>query len=55
MIKQCCQEKISLSSNTIEVLIAKASIDSYISHDEFVFVNNVLTEYSHMEEEIEKY
>ena len=32
--------------NTIEVLISKALIDSYISHDEFVSVNNVLTEYN---------
>ena len=30
--------------NTIEVLIFKALIDSYISHDEFVSVN-VLSEY----------
>ena len=28
--------------NTIEVLISKALVDSYISHDEFVSVNNVL-------------
>ena len=31
--------------NTIEVLISKALFDSYISHDEFVLVNNVLREY----------
>ena len=31
--------------NTIEVLVSKALIDSYISHDEFVSVNNVLREY----------
>ena len=31
--------------NAIEVLISKALIDSYISHDEFVSVNNVLREY----------
>ena len=30
--------------NTIEILISKALIDSYISHDEFVSVNNVLRE-----------
>ena len=29
---------------TIEVLISKTLIDSYISHDEFVLVNNVLRE-----------
>ena len=38
--------------NTIEVLISKALIDSYISHDEFVSVNNVLKEYNKMKEEI---
>ena len=32
--------------NTIEILISKALIDSYISHDEFVSVNNVLREYN---------
>ena len=31
--------------NTIEVLSSKALIDSYICHDEFVTVNNVLREY----------
>ena len=31
--------------NTTEVLISKTKIDSYISHDEFVSVNNVLKEY----------
>ena len=30
----------------IEVLISKALIDSYISHDEFISVNNVLREYN---------
>ena len=32
--------------NTITVLIYKALIDSYINHDEFVSVNNVLREYN---------
>ena len=32
--------------NTIEVPISKALINSYISHDEFVSVNNVLREYN---------
>ena len=31
--------------NSIEVLISKALIDSNISHDEFVLINNVLTEF----------
>ena len=34
--------------NTIEVLILKAFINTYISHDEFVSVNNVLREYYEM-------
>ena len=38
--------------NTIEVLISTALIDSYISHDEFVSINNVLREYNEMKEEI---
>ena len=38
--------------DTIEVLISKSLIDSYISHDEFALVNNVLREYSEMKEEI---
>ena len=47
MIK-CFQEKI----NAIEVLISKFLIDSYIGHDEFVLVNNVLREYNEMKQEI---
>ena len=38
--------------NTIEVLIFKALIDSYISHDESVSINNVLKEYNEMKTEI---
>ena len=38
--------------NTSEVLISKALIDSYVSHDKFVSVNNVLREYNEMKEEI---
>ena len=34
--------------NTITVLMYKALIDSYISHDEFVSVNNALREYNEM-------
>ena len=40
--------------NTIEVLISKALIDSYINNDEFVSVNKVLREYNKMKEEIKK-
>ena len=37
--------------DTIEVLISKALIDSCISHDEFVSVNNLLREYTDMKKE----
>ena len=32
--------------NAIKVLISKALIESYISHDEIVSLNNVLREYN---------
>ena len=38
--------------NSIEVLISRALIDSFISHDEFILINNVLKEYNEMKEEI---
>ena len=38
--------------NTIEVLITKALLDSCISYDEFVSVNNVLREYNEMKAKI---
>ena len=38
--------------NSIEVLISKALIDSNISYDEFVLINNMLKEYYGMKEEI---
>ena len=40
--------KSKLSS--IEVLISKALIDSVISDDEFVLINNALNEYDEMKE-----
>ena len=39
--------------NKIEVLISKALMDSVISHDEFVLVDNALKEYNEMKEQIE--
>ena len=42
--------KFKLSS--IKVLLSKALINSNISHDEFVLVNNLLKEYNNMKEEI---
>ena len=41
--------------NTIEILISKALINSYISHHELISVNNVLREYNEMKEEIKNY
>ena len=38
--------------NTIEVLVSKSLINSYISYDEFVSVNNALREYNKMKEGI---
>ena len=50
------QDKIVLSaqtkSNSIEVLISKSLISSYISPDELVLVNNVLKEHDNRKEEI---
>ena len=46
IIKKKKHDKIVLLAksklNSIEVLISKALIDSVISHDEFVLINNVL-------------
>ena len=38
--------------NAIEVLICKALINSYINHEEFISVNNVLRKYNEMKKEI---
>ena len=43
---------IKTKLNSIEVLIFKALIDSYINHDKFISVNNVLRGYNEMKEEI---
>ena len=39
-------------SNSIEVLITKALIDSNNSHDEFILINNILKEFDDMKREI---
>ena len=39
---------VKVKLDKIEVLVSKALIDSYISNDEFVSVNNVLREYNEM-------
>ena len=38
--------------NSMELLISKAVIDSNISNDEFISINNVLNEVFDMKEEI---
>ena len=38
--------------NSIKVLISKALIDSNISHDDYVVINNVLKEFDKMKKEI---
>ena len=38
--------------NTFEGLISKGKIDSYIIHDKFVSVNNMLRKYNETNEEI---
>ena len=35
-------------ANSIEVLLSKALIDSVISHEEFVLINNMLKEYNEL-------
>ena len=40
--------------DAVEVLTSKSLIDSYISHDEFVSVNNMLRKYNEMEEGIKQ-
>ena len=42
--------KTKLSS--MQVLISKSLIDSYICHDELILVNNLLREYNEMKEKI---
>ena len=38
--------------NRIEILISNSLVDSNISHDKFVLINNVLKEYNEMKEKI---
>ena len=41
--------------NSTEVSISKALIDSSISHNEFVLINNMIKEYDDMKEEIKNW
>ena len=55
MKKKIYDKKVLLAKsklNSIEVLISKTLIDSNISHDEFVSLNNLLKELDNMREEI---
>ena len=45
----------NIKLNTIEVLISKTLSDSYINHEKFVSVNNVLIEYNEMKEDIKNF
>ena len=45
MVKKVLIAKTKLS---VEVLISKTLIDSCISHDEFISVNNVLNEFDNI-------
>ena len=38
--------------NTIEVLFSKTLIDTYISHDELVSINNLLRDYNNIKEKM---
>ena len=40
--------------NTMQILVSKALIDSYISHNKFISVNNVSIEYNKTKEEIKE-
>ena len=48
IIKKKKKKHYKSKLNSIEVLICRALIDSNISHDEFVLINNVLKEYVDM-------
>ena len=41
--------------NSVEVLISEALIDSNISHDDFILINNVQKEFNDMKEEIKNF
>ena len=43
---------VSKTLNTVHALISQVLIDSYISHDKFFFVDNVLREYDDTKPEV---
>ena len=54
VFKMAFSQRIFAELNSIEVLISKTLIDSYVSHDKFVSVNNAFREYDDMKEKKEK-
>ena len=54
--KKCAKIVLLAKSklNRIEALVSKALIDSNITHDEFVLINNVLKKYDDMKEKNDK-
>ena len=52
IIKKKTKKHYKIVLLTIEALISKALIDSNISHDDFVLINNVLNEFYDIIEEI---
>ena len=48
-------EKMKLDTSEVLIEVLKSLVDSYISHDEFVSVDNVLREYNEMKEELKNF
>ena len=42
----------NIELDSVLILVSKALIDSFVSHDEFVLVNNFLWEYDAMKEQM---
>ena len=55
IIKKKKKKNDETKLNTVEILISKTLIDSYISHDEFFSVNSVLREYSEIKVKNKKF
>ena len=43
---------VKIKSDLVKVLISKALLSLYISHDKFISVNNIIREHNEMKEEI---
>ena len=53
MMKQYCYQNLNQIANSVEVLTFKVLTDSNISHNEFVFINNVLKNIYDIKDEIQ--